>query len=1106
MLPLLKPAGYGINRRDGSGLRGTRAMECAGCGFDIQSGFAFCPQCGTRQPVPCAACGNPCQPDFAFCPRCGASIEGKVQSVSKLSVEAVPSKSAGDADRRPVTVLFADLCGFTTLSEQIDPEVMRVLQNELFEEMTQAVEAYGGFVDKFVGDALLALFGAPVAHEDDPVRALGAALDMIRRAAEVGERWHARAGVPLRLHIGINSGPVVTGGFGAVSTKSYSVTGDTVNTAQRLQSMAGENDILVGPLTYRLTRHAFAFDSLGAQTLRGKSGNVLVHRLTGLLEAPHTARGLESLGLQAPMIGRDTELSRLLTCLDLACGGAAQLVRLIGEAGIGKSRLANEFVAIAGTAARFQGLAIRKATCSPLGEQSYGTLAAVVRSAYGIGERDDLDRTRQLLATGFRALDLTQEDVEGLLPLFQHVLGLGDPDGALRHIEPEQLRRQIFYAVRTVFERRLAQSPLLLVIEDLHWADAASLEVLRFMMDRLERSRLMLLAIYRPTSQTDPLDSHRVNVTVQRLGPLAAADGQRLLAALFGEGHGKLPVAMRKRILDRAGGNPLFIEEILRALIDMGTLHNDGQRWHLAAEDTDVDIPVNLQALLLARVDRLPQEIRRLAQEAAVVGPKFDTALLRAITADPSAVDAALDYLCDANITEELRGPDAAISPGYRFSQTLMHDVVYHNLLLQRRMELHLRIGRVLERQYGLTPERPEHLTQLGHHFSLTAEKAKGASYLMAAGDLARKTYANDDAMRLYRQALAVFANEPEATAEQLALLERLADLCAPAGRRDDALNHYQQALAIHRARDDRIAAARILRKIGRLHLDAGRRDQAETHCAAAEVMIAAIDAPVEHAHLLQERGHLAFRMGDQAAAADWATQALQCLQTLPIDGTTEAGREAARAMAEALNTKGAALARLGRRRDAVLEVEHSLSVAEKADLQSAACRAYSNLGVLYTIVDPARAIKICRRGLEVATRIGDLGFQARLLANLAVSCCTFTDRCAAEGVPAAEKAVEIDRALDQRDHLSVPLIVLGQIHQCHGQPKLARKYYEEALEVAKEIDEPQLLFPCYDGLATLSLEHDDMDEAERYFTLAQDVCMRHNLDPGTLVVLPFLD
>ncbi|WP_434734161.1 tetratricopeptide repeat protein [Rhizobium sp. YTUHZ044] len=1081
-------------------------MECAGCGFDIQSGFAFCPRCGSKQPLSCAACGYPCQPDFAFCPRCGASISSKTQPAAKPAIETAPGEADSDADRRPVTVLFADLCGFTSLSEQIDPEVMRALQNELFEEMTRAVEAYGGFVDKFVGDALLALFGAPAAHEDDPVRALGAALDMIDRAATVGKRWQSRAGVPLRLHIGINSGPVVTGGFGAASAKSYSVTGDTVNTAQRLQSMAGENDILVGPLTYRLTRHAFAFDSLGAQALRGKSGNVLVHRLTGLLEAPHRARGLESFGLQAPMVGRDAELSRLLTGLDLACGGAAQLVRLIGEAGIGKSRLASEFVGAAADADRFPGLAIRRASCSPLGEQSYGTLAAVVRSAYGIGERDDPDKTRQLLTTGFRALDLRPDDIEALLPLFLHVLGFGDPDGALRHIEPEQLRRQIFYAVRTVFERRLAQGPLLLVIEDLHWADAASLEVLRFMMDRLERSRLMLLAIYRPTSQTDPLDSNRVSVTVQRLGPLLAADGQTLLAAFFGEGHGELPAPMRKRILDRAGGNPLFIEEILRGLIDMGTLHNDGQRWHVAAEDADVDIPVNLQALLLARVDRLPQEIRRLAQEAAVVGPKFDTALLRTVATDPGGIDAALDYLCDANIIEELRGPDAEIAPGYRFSQTLMHDVIYHNLLLQRRMELHRRIGRALERQYGVAPDRAEHLAQLGHHFSLTTEKAKGASYLMAAGDMARKIYANDDAMRLYRQALAAFADEPEATPEQSALLERLGDLCGPAGRREAALNHYQRALATHRVKDDRISVARILRKISRLHLDAGRRDQAEAHCAEAEAMIAPIDAPVEHAHLLQERGHLAFRTGDQAAAAEWATQALQCLQTLPIDGTTEAGREAARAMAEALNTKGAALARLGRRRDAVQEVERSLSVAEKADLQSAACRAYSNLGVLYTIVDPANAIRICRRGLEVATRIGDLGFQARLLANLAVSCCTFTDRCGAEGVPAAEKAVEIDRALDQRDHLSVPLIVLGQIHQCHGQPKLARKYYEEALEVAKEIDEPQLLFPCYDGLATLSLEHDDMDEAERYFALAQDVCIRHKLDPGTFVVLPFLD
>ncbi|GAB9080541.1 hypothetical protein BDS110ZK14_12350 [Bradyrhizobium diazoefficiens] len=187
-------------------------------------------------------------------------------------------------------------------------------------------------------------------------------------------------------------------------------------------------------------------------------------------------------------------------------------------------------------------------------------------------------------------------------------------------------------------------------------------------------------------------------------------------------------------------------------------------------------------------------------------------------------------------------------------------------------------------------------------------------------------------------------------------------------------------------------------------------------------------------------------------------------------------------------------------------EVEQSVAAAETAGLLNVACRGYTNLGVLYTIIDPAKAVEVCRRGLDVARRIGDLGFQARLLANFAVACCTFTDRCTEEGVPAAEKAIEIDRALDQREHLAVPLIVLGQIHQCHFRPDLAALCYNEAIEVANETGEPQQLFPCYDGLATLSLDRGDMPEADRYFALAHDVCARHGLDPAGLIVLPFLD
>ena len=1100
-------------------------MECSGCGFQVESGFAFCPKCGLRQPTPCASCGYLCAPDFQFCPKCGASVDATAKAAEKTTpvpsgtvathpgtLPLLPDLETGhgqlhpvsDADRRTVTVLFADLCGFTTFSEELDPEVMQALQNKLFRELTAAVQNFDGFVDKFIGDALLALFGAPVAHEDDPERALRAALEMMARTAQLGE-MASYTGLPLMLHIGINTGPVVTGGLGVGTAKSYSVTGDTVNTAQRLQSLAAPGEVLVGELTHRLTRHAFSYESLGDVVLRGKAGSVLVHRLREPLAAPRATRGLEALGLSAPMIGRDAELERMLASLDQACGGSAQLVRLVGEAGIGKSRLMREFVARVSDEERFRNVAIRQAACSPLGEQSYGALGAVVRSAAGMMQNDAPDGMRAKLAALLTDLGLQGEESDRLMPLLYHVLGLGDPNAALQHVEPEQLRRQILYAVRTIIERRLALSPLLIVVEDLHWADAVSLEALRFVMDRLERTRLMLVVTHRPAPENDQLDSSRVSHTALRLSPLGSADGRSLLAALFGESWVDSAARLSDQILDRAGGNPLFLEEIVRGLIDGGVLRREGQQWQIAASNAAAGIPATVQAMLLARVDRLPQDVRRLAQEAAVIGPRFDAAMLKAVTADPDRLEAGLELLCDAEIIEEAAGSGSLSSQCYRFTQTLLQDVIYQNLLLQRRTDMHGRIGVAFERQCGDNPERLEDLTVLGHHFGLSAEREKGARYLREAGDRARMIYANDDALRFYERALAALA-ETRQTPLKLAIAERIADLCGPAGHRQTAHDHYETVLQAYRETGDHVASARVLRKIGRLLWDGGKRDSAESHYVEAAALLEGADAPIEQAHLWQERGRLAFRNGDHALAAKWADAALDCARPLAGEHASETGRDATLVTAEALNTKGVALARLGRTREAVHEVERSIELAEAAGLPGAACRGYTNLSVLYTTIDPARAIDVCRRGLEVARRIGDLGFQARLLANLAVACCTFTDRCPTEGVPAAEKAIEIDRALDQREHLPVPLIVLGQIHQCHGQQQLAARFYGEALDVAGETGEPQLLFPCYDGLATLNLDLDNLAEAERYFSLAQGVCAQHGLDPEALVVLPFLD
>lgn len=1091
-------------------------MNCAGCGFEIQSGFAFCPKCGQRQPLACASCGYSCAADFTFCPKCGARL-GDVAAAPPAPVGTAllperladpsphPREQGGDGDRRTVTVLFADLSGFTALSERLDPEIMRALQNELFELLTQSVLKMGGFVDKFIGDALLALFGAPIAHENDPERALRAALDMMDQAQRLGENSQALAGQSFLLHIGINTGQVVAGGVGASTAKSYSVTGDTVNVAQRLQAMAAAGEILVGPLTQRLTRHAFSYEPMGEIALRGKSGAVLVHRLIEPLDVPRAARGLETLGLSAGIVGRDAEISRLFSLLDLACGGAAQLVHLTGEAGIGKTRLIEEFITRIRDNEHFADVAIRQAACSPLGEQSYGTLAAVLRSAYGIASRSTEAETRQKLAGSLDELGLGGDEAERLMPLFLHVFGFGDRSGALRHLEPEQLRRQTLHAIRTIFERRLDLSPLLIVLEDLHWADAVSLEALRFVMDRLERRRLMLVVTYRPTLGMDPLESRKTSHTALRLAPLTALQGRGLLTALFGQQWSDAAGSLQERILERAGGNPLFIEEIARGMVESGAIRRNALNQWISGDDATAKIPANIETMLLARVDRLPTEIRALAQRAAVIGPRFDAGLLAMVSPDGRALEAGLDLLCDCEIIEEVSGAKPTSARSYRFTQTMLHGVIYENLLLQRRTQLHERIGSALEKSSACDPQRLEDLSQLGHHFSLGVSTPKGAVYLMAAGDRARDIYANDDALRLYRQALDTLGQTDGHEERRLELRERIADLSLLTGQRGTAHEQYQ---AVLEAVDggDRVAEARLLRKIGRLLWDSGKREAAGAHYAEAAKRLAGTSAPIERAHLLQERGRLAFRLGDHAAAARWADEALAHAQSRATDSDPDNRLEAARVIAEALNTKGVALARLGRASEALKEVEQSVKVAEAANLLQAACRGYTNLGVLYSFIAPAKSIEVCRRGLDVARRIGDLGMQARLLANLAVASCTFTDRCTDEGVPAAERAIEIDRALDQREHLPVPLIALGQIHQCHGRPELASRCYTEALDLARETGEPQLLVPCYDGLATLNLDLDDLPEAERYFSLAQDVCARHGIDPASLVVLPFLD
>ncbi len=1052
----------------------------------------------------CLRCQFDVAVDFAFCPRCGNPL---------TSATAQAPAGAADADRRSATVLFADLSGFTAISERLDPEDVRALQTDLFGALRAVVERFDAFVEKFVGDAVMAVFGAPVAHEDDPQRALRAALEMHACVAQLSERWRDRLGHALALHIGVNSGRVVAGHLGSSADAAYAVTGDAVNTAARLQAAAEAGQTLVSRATFELTQREFAFESRGSLALKGKAESLPVYRLLGAVERPDTLRGLAAHGLAAPLIGRDAEIGQLLEAAARVPEGRAQVLSVVGHPGVGKTRLVDALLDRVASLDGYAQASVRRVVCSPVGQRPYGVVAGLFREAYDIAPADSLEDARRKVAEVMRGIGAEDVELALVVPVIGYILGLQALEQS-DEVEPERFRRQIFMTLRTVLERRLAQGPLVLAVEDLQWADAASIEGLHTLADWLHERQLMVVLSGRPPFDAAGLDFGRTAHTVVRLGPLSDEAIEAQLAALFGTAA-DYPIEreLHARIVRQAGGNPFYLEEVVRALIADGVLARTADGWRCLPATGAVEVPSSIEGLLLSRVDRLPAPARRTLQSAAVLGVEFDAVQLPAV--DEAAGDpAVLEMLCETEWLVPARTAQPA--PRYRFASTMAHEVVYQNLLLRRRTELHQRAGTVLEGLLGTSPSRLEDLDALCHHFSRGEDRTRGARYLVAAGDWARGIYANEDALRYYARAVAILGNgdvpDHRAVAE---VREHMGDLLAPIGRREEAQEHFDAVLAWARAADDNVREGRLQRKLAGLHWDAGERERSFAclrdglwllECRVAAVG-SDIDADIELAHVCHEMGRLSFRTGDNLNADVWARRALLQAEHAAArshdDPVTH--RAAALAVSHSLNTIGAALARLGRAAEAVGMIERSVAVAQEAGLLQAACRSYANLGVLYATLDPGRAVQTCQMGLDTARKIGDLGFQSRLYANLAVAFCALTQRCDQEGLSAAQSAIDLDRQLGLLDHLAVPLVVLGQIHQCHGDADKALRYYEEALALAEEMGEPQLMFPCLEGMATLALDQGDDARAESYFIRADEVCTKAGVDRDSLVVLPFL-
>jgi adenylate cyclase len=752
----------------------------------------------------------------------------------------------------------------------------------------------------------------------------------------------------------------------------------------------------------------------------------------------------------------------------------------------------------------------------------------VVELLKGYFQIDDAETPSQIREKVSRHIFQLDNRLERHLPALFALLDVAVEDPQWHALDPRQRPQHTIAAVDHLLLQESLAQPLLVIFEDLHWVDTETQGLLDSLAQSLPAERVMLLVTYRPEYQ------HRWGAktyfTQVRLDRLPAESTVELLGALLGPDPGLAP--LKQMLVKR--GNPFFLEEMVRTLVETGVLAGERGAYRLTCPVDAPRVPDTVQTIVAARIDRLPQAEKQLLQAASAIGKDVPYVLLAAI-ADQSEEalrrglthlqeaellygtqpDAALEALC-----ELMRGASRAQVPVtsfdsydrlYRFNHAIVQEVVYQNMLMKQREVLHSRVGEVLCAASGESPNRLEEVEALAHHFSLSDNKARAIRYLVEAGDWARRLYANDDALRHYRRAFAVLEVCATTEADRFGVLERLADLLAIAGQRDEALQHYQALLQLV-ASSDASAKARLHRKIAILYWEAGARDRAHAELQSALGLLQPRDHSIERAFLCHEMGRLAFRSGDHHRAMEWTERAIAAALPFLEEGSQSSGQaspklnaSAAVVVAEANNTLGIAYARVGQIDYAIAHVERSLQLAAVHGFDQAICRACANLGVLYGNRDPGRAIKLSEQGLEMAQRIGHMGLQSTLYTNLGVAFCTFHVRCDRKGVAAVKKSIELDRRLNLVDHLPMALIALGQLYQCHGQPRQAIDYYREALGLAEALDEPQVLFHCYDGLAAALLDVDDLASARDYLRKAQALCKRTGIDPASLFTMPFL-
>ena len=1004
-------------------------------------GAWVCPSCGGQNPAGTRFCGHCGTPAEDSGPRPEGDVTQALRSfvATQVADRLVEAGGTLTEERRLVTALFADVSGFTSLAEVLDPEALTEVIDPVVSRLSTVVGRYEGYVEKFAGDALLALFGAPRSHEDDATRALMTALEMHEELREMLPELPKEAR-HLTLHVGVNTGHGVARVLGSEVRLDYGVLGDSVILAQRLESAAPAGETYVGEITHRLAESGFEFESVGELTLKGKAQPVPAWRLVGPSVAAET-----SPGPTASIVGRDDELKLVDAALAELAERRPALVAVVGEPGVGKSRLTTEVRKRVEAA----GFAWVEARCLSYGAGiAYWPYIDLVRRATGIGANDALEVAAERLAQGLKTYG-----VDDAYPYLGSLLGLPDAGAGVADLEPEALRRGLHAAFSSWLTAMAEVTPVVVAFEDWHWSDASSRELTDELRAAASDTAMGLYVTARPEATESVSSLAQTGGHLLRLEPLGPDFTEALIGLLLG---GSASEELKRLVVDRTAGNPFFVEETVRALRDSGLLTETSGRWELSGRG-DASIPPTIEGVISARIDLLPRSAADTLLTASVIGRTVRVPLLNAVLNGGGPVEAALDELVDRGFLD--RPQTTELTDSLVFHHALVQEVAYARLLRRQKRRLHERVAAEAEILYGAGDDV---IDLLARHLFLADAGARAVHYLVRAGRRSARLFANGEAILHFERAAEVARAHPEASDLLGSILLHLGRLHELVGNYPDALRMYDEA----RAETQDVAAWRGMASSLR------SQGHYEDALEVVEEGFGAVADDEARAHLWLERAWTLAVEGQPAMTIEAALSGLevsgegdpvagyllaQLAQAEIMSGAREdalehavrataifEGHEDLPGLATALRTAGYAYERMGRLDDAAATLRRGIEIAERIGNAEETAGCLINLGLVEMDRGAhAEALNCDLRAIEVFERIGHGSGRANATANLAEKYMKLGDLD--KGLELCHRAIEMADEIGHQPSKANALETMASIQLLRGDYPLAGATAEEA-------------------------------------------------------------